>query len=799
MRRPWPAVLTLVAATVIVATGPAPQVAHAVPPGFSDSLVGSVSRPTAVEPLLDGRVAVLEKNTGRVRVIDSDSATLHAAPALDLAVCADGERGLLGFTIDTDFGRTGRVYVYYTRVAPGFPGGCVNRVSAFTMVGNTILAGSEQILIDNISSVGGNHNAGDIEIGNDGFLYIATGDAGTDPRGNSGSGGSNDAAQDLSLLNGKILRLDRFSGAPAPGNPLAGPGTVACGSRGNTASTPTTWCRELFAWGLRNPYRFAFDPNTSATRFFINDVGQHTQEEVDDGRAGANYGWNAREGNCPRGQVPPCAGPPPQFTDPIETYGRSLGRFITAGAFVPDGVWPAAYDGAYLFADGGTGRVWLRTAAGVVDWANPFIEGAFGITDMAFVSERSGAALYYTRDGSNVVRRVTFDTPPATAVGPTTYAPLAEPQRAFDSREQSPPAPIRGGTTRLIDLGAPAGARAALVNITMVAPAGEIFATVWEPRTDRPLTSNVNALDGEVVGNTSVVPIDASGRVLLYLRTTSHVVIDLSGFFVDAPGATRAGRFEPLAPLRLLDTREPSGPGNEYTMTLDVGDPDPVQPSPFRRLAVPVAGRVGVPATGVGAVAMIATGLNGDADPPGWARVTPGGRPGETASLNTNPGLDHRNNLVVVPLGTDGTVDVDLLNTEDIVLDVVGWFTDASRPSSAAGRFQLIQPIREIDTRIGFGAPPFGEATTITFNPASVPNSARAVAQNFTVAPSTAAGYFTAHPGPQRPLVSNLNTTAGGQVRGATAFTMLSNGSERIFSLRPAQLVVDVYGYFTSA
>ena len=81
------------------------------------------------------------------------------------------------------------------------------------------------------------------------------------------------AARDLSLLNGKILRIT-LDGQPAPGNPLSGAGTEACATRGNLPSTPTTSCQELFAWGLRNPYRIAFDPNGGGDRFFINDVGQ---------------------------------------------------------------------------------------------------------------------------------------------------------------------------------------------------------------------------------------------------------------------------------------------------------------------------------------------------------------------------------------------------------------------------------------------------------------------------------------------------------------------------------------------
>ena len=196
--------------------------ASALPSGFIDAPVAAIASPTAVESLPGGRVVVLEQDSGRVRLIDSVTGALLPTAALQLGVCGGGERGLLGFTHDPTFATSGRVYVFYTRPSSGAPGGCVNRVSAFVMSGNTIDPASEQVLLDNISSVNGNHNAGDLDVGADGFLYVSTGDAGGDPRDDSGSGGSNDAAQDLSLLNGKILRIDRFTGAPAPGNPLDG-------------------------------------------------------------------------------------------------------------------------------------------------------------------------------------------------------------------------------------------------------------------------------------------------------------------------------------------------------------------------------------------------------------------------------------------------------------------------------------------------------------------------------------------------------------------------------------------------
>jgi glucose/arabinose dehydrogenase len=519
----------LALATSVLVVGQTPDAAKAAQaPGFTDAFVASVPTPTAVESLPGGRVVVLEQDSGRVRLIDTASGQLLAAPAAQLAVCSGGERGLLGFTSDPTFADSGRVYVFYTRSAPGAPGGCVNRVSAFVMSGNTINLATEQVLIDNISSVNGNHNAGDLDIGADGHLYVSTGDAGGDPRGDSGSGGSNDAAQDLSLLNGKILRLDRFTGAPAPGNPVAGPGTVACGSRGNTSTTPSTSCQELFAWGLRNPYRFAFDPNSPTTRFFINDVGQSTREEVNNGLLGANYGWNTREGQCPRGLNPPCAGPPVGVTDPITDYGRSTGSFITAGAFVPNGVWPAAYGGGYLFADGGSGRVWLRTASGAVDYGRPVLTDAFGLADMAFVREPSGTSLYYTLNGSSEVRKL--------RVGGA----------------------IQAGQTLEVQVtglaGVPANADAVALNMTVVNARQPGFATVYPCGQPLPEASNLNYTTGQTIPNLVLAKPGNNGKICVFSDATIDLLADVSGYFPTGSG------FTPITnPTRILDTRNAIG------------------------------------------------------------------------------------------------------------------------------------------------------------------------------------------------------------------------------------------------
>ena len=193
--------ITSVVVSVVNVAAPKVDAGTVVPAGFTDALVATPGQATGIASLPDGTVVVLVQS-GSVRLIRGD--VLLPAPALtmSLAPCNGGERGLLGVAVDPDFKVNGYLYLYFTRPSPGSPGGCVNRASRFTMTGNAIDPNSEIILVDNISSNAGNHNGGDLEIGGDGFLYISVGDAGADPRGDSSP---NNAAQDLSLLNGKIL------------------------------------------------------------------------------------------------------------------------------------------------------------------------------------------------------------------------------------------------------------------------------------------------------------------------------------------------------------------------------------------------------------------------------------------------------------------------------------------------------------------------------------------------------------------------------------------------------------------
>ena len=626
----------VLASSVVVGVGSASV--DAAPAGFTDTVVDDLSRLTAVEALPDGRVVVLQQSGALVRLDDRDG-TVERSTLAQFSVCSNSERGLLGFATDPAFVTSGTVYIYRT-VASSEPGGCHNRVSSFTMTESGVDLGSERILVDRISSVAGNHNGGDIEIGNDGYLYIAVGDAGRDPRGDSGSAGSNDAGQDLSLLNGKILRVNRTTGFAAPDNPFTGPGTADCRVRGNSSATPTTTCREIYAFGLRNPYRFAFDPNTSETRFYINDVGQGTREEVNEGVAGANYGWPMREGSCLQGQNPPCSGPAFGLTDPIADYGRGAGLFITGGAFVPNGVWPSEYDDTYLVTDGAFGTMWAHRGETILSDAEVFLS-ASAPTDMAFVTGPDGVALWYVQQNGQV-HKVTADTPAAAAdSGPLRYDALETIERRFDSRALTPRAPLRGGQTRLIELDAPSGAQAALVNITLIRPeAPGAFVTAWEPRTQRPATATSNSDADAITANASIVPVDEDGNVVVFALATSDMVIDVAGFFFDADAAVAAGRFVTSAlPSRLADTRQALSADNSFTRAPEAaGDV----------VTVPVAGRGGLPddVGVISAAVLVVTAIGSDGEA-GFVTVTASGADRPIASnVNVNNSEDVRANLV---------------------------------------------------------------------------------------------------------------------------------------------------------
>ena len=304
----------------------------------------------------DGRVFVAEQQ-GAIRVIKED--VLLATPFATLEVDAAGERGLVGLAFDPEFASNGYLYVYYTTPSPASHA----RLSRLTAEGDLVQAGSEVVLLNLPDLEGATiHLGGAIHFGHDGKLYLSVGDNAkpTD-------------AQLLEKLRGKILRLNRDGSIPND-NPFY---EQAIGDS-----------RAIWAYGLRNPFTTAFQPATG--RFFINDVGQNSWEEINDGYAGANFGWPVTEGDFDASRFP-------HFTPPLHAYSHHTGCSITGGAFYNPGnaQFPPEFIGKYLFADFCAG--WVR----LLDPADGSISAfATGLTFPTALQVSSDGSLYYLQRGS---------------------------------------------------------------------------------------------------------------------------------------------------------------------------------------------------------------------------------------------------------------------------------------------------------------------------------------------------------------------------------------------------------------
>jgi glucose/arabinose dehydrogenase len=335
------------------------------PTGFTDSsppFVSGLSNPTDMEFAPDGRLFVAEQ-AGRVRIAKPDG-TLSTFLDISTKVDSTGERGLLGLTLDPRFSTNRYVYLYYTKKATSTTP-VHNRVVRVRARGETVVSGSEKLLLrlGNLEQCC-QHNGGAIHFGEDGKLYVAVGD---------NRNGEN--AQSLGTLKGKILRINK-SGTIPRDNPF-----YATASGNN---------RAIWALGLRNPFKFAVQPATGT--IFINDVGEGAWEEINEGAAGANYGWPRYEG--PESD--------PQYVEPIFAYGHggdpaTTGCAITGGVFYPTTrQFPSGYVGDYFFADLCSG--WIRSFDPSTRVASDFASGIEGPVDLEVSKE---GELYYLSRGNS--------------------------------------------------------------------------------------------------------------------------------------------------------------------------------------------------------------------------------------------------------------------------------------------------------------------------------------------------------------------------------------------------------------
>lgn len=348
-----------------------------VPAGFTDSQFGpNLLDGTAMEFAPDGRLFIALQG-GTVHILDAQG---NLSTALTLSVNRPVERGLLGLTLSPTFSSDNLIYLYYTEIPQGGDANTVsptrNRISRFTVSGNTINPASEQVLVRLDPLDAGNHNGGALHFGPDGKLYVGVGENAVPAN-----------SQLATNRHGKLLRLN-----PDGTIPSDNPSTVV----GIGATSGDN--RAIYAAGLRNPFTFAFSPVDG--RMLINDVGQSAYEEINLGAAGANYGWPGTEGKFD-------AGDNPNYTNPIYAYEHddtsTTGQSITGGAFYSSqapGRFPDTFQGKYFFGDLVSGWINYIDPANPPSALNAATPFATEVSTVVDIDVGPDGALYYLQRGN---------------------------------------------------------------------------------------------------------------------------------------------------------------------------------------------------------------------------------------------------------------------------------------------------------------------------------------------------------------------------------------------------------------
>jgi glucose/arabinose dehydrogenase len=644
---------------------PAGASAATLPAGFGETNIAGFTNATAMAIAPDGRVFVSEQ-AGTLRVVKND--TLLSVPFATLSVDSTQERGLFGVAFDPSFASNQYVYVYHTTsTAP-----IHNRIVRFTANGDVAVAGSMVVLLDLDPLVSAHDNGGGLHFGADGKLYAGVGEDEVPAN-----------AQSLANLLGKILRLNPDGTIPSD-NPFYG--------------TATGKNRAIWSLGLRNPFTFAFQPGTG--RLFVNDVGESDWEEINDGFAGANYGWPQTEGPSPPGS--------PGVTYPVFSYGHTGGVCaITGGSFYNPvtPTFPAAYQGKYFYGDHCGGFIRSLNPANAADTGF-----ATGVPTLVDLQVSANGDLYYLSQGSGLFRVryagvaiVTNPVDKTVTVGQTaTFDVVASGDPPLSFQWQRNGVDLMGATgpsyttpaTTLADNGATfrcavsnsvanatssAATLTVLVNQPPVANGQLVTATMDTPKG---ISLTGSDPEGGALTFTVLTPpahgaLSGTAPTLTYTPAASYLGGDSFTFQVTdqvgAPSAPatvsitvaagpRAGDYFTVAPCRLLDTRGPTGSGGGPPLSAGLSR------------TVPVGGKCGVPTSAM-AVSLNATVIAPTA--PGNLRVFPTGTGiPPTSALNFEAQQTRANNGVYA-LGTGAQLDLYLgqaSGTADAIVDISGYF-----------------------------------------------------------------------------------------------------------------------------
>ncbi len=401
-----------------------------------------------------------------------------------------------------------------------------------------------------------------------------------------------------------------------------------------------------------------------------------------------------------------------------------------------------------------------------------------------FYSATSKYGWYWTNDFGGVNDPQVL--PPGPVVLPLELTPgrsalvVLPPTRILDSRPFSGVA--AGGVIDLKVLGqggvpAAAGTVAAVVmTVTTTQALDAGFVTAYPFGSTRPTASNLNVEgSGQTVANLVTVPVGADGKVSLYSSGGGQLLADVVGYYLNVTGTTSAGRFEPATPARLLDTRSTGAIAPKSSKVMHV------------------LGHDGIPATGVSAVSVNLTITNAQAAGYLTAYPAAGGVP-NVSNLNVNAAGDTVAGAAVVPVDANGDIGIYVDGGGDLLVDVNGWFTDATTAPSTKGIFVARTPSRALDTR--------GVSTLARHSSRdlAVPVTAIAISANLTLTGTAEAGFLTAYAaGGSLPQVSSINATHTNHTVANHALIPATATGVRLYADMQTDLIVDFDGYFLPA
>ena len=370
--------------------------------------------------------------------------------------------------------------------------------------------------------------------------------------------------------------------------------------------------------------------------------------------------------------------------------------------------------------------------------------------------------------------------------GPLSFVPIT-PCRVVDTRYGTgtfagPELPA--GSTREFNIpnsvcNVPAAAAAYALNVTVVPDGPLSYLTIWPSGQPQPLVSTLNS-DGRIKANAAIVPAGVSGGVNVYVTDTTHLIIDISGYFM--PSASSSGlQFFPLAPCRIADTRGAAASLGGPFLTGGQNRDFPVLSSSCNVPSNAQAYSLNFTVVPHGPLLYLTAWPTGQGQPP-------------TSILNALPGTVTAN-AAVVPAGANGSITAYGSSDTDLVIDINGYFAPAATGGS---HFYTLAPCRVIDTRNPAGSLPFSGTITVnvTTSGCGSPATAQAYALNATVVPSGSLQYLTLWPnGGTTPLVSTLNADPN-TVTSNMALLPTTNGSINAYATGPTYLILDISGYF---